>query len=141
MENNNIKKGVIGIVSVAVLGGIGYYLAQKNSATTTPIITATNHYKDGTYSATGNYTSPAGGEEVSVGITLVNNIVTDATFTGKATNPGSIFNQGHFKEGFKEKVVGKSIDDISLTVVNGSSLTPKGFMDALAKIKAEAKNS
>ena len=139
MENNNIKKGVIGIVSVAVLGGIGYYLTQKDSVTTTPIITTTNHYKDGTYSATGNYGSPAGSESVDVSVTLVNNVVTDATFKGNGTNPATVFNQGHFKEGFKEKVVGKSIDDISLSVVNGSSLTPKGFMDALAKIKVEAK--
>ena len=47
--------------------------------------------------------------------------------------------QGNFKAGFSELVVGKPVDQVSLSVVNGSSLTPKGFMDALAKIKAEAK--
>jgi hypothetical protein len=46
--------------------------------------------------------------------------------------------QGKFKEGFEEAVVGKPLDEIALTVVNGSSLTPKGFMDALTKVKLEA---
>ncbi len=36
-------------------------------------------------------------------------------------------------------VVGKKIDEVQLTKVAGSSLTPKGFMDALEKVKTEAK--
>lgn len=96
-------------------------------------------YKDGTYSAVGVYRSPAGGEQVDVTLTLANGVVTDATFTGEATNPKSVAYQDNFAKGFKEEVVGKSIDSLSLTVVNGSSLTPMGFMDAVAKIKAEAK--
>lgn len=99
------------------------------------------NYKDGTYTADGNYTSPAGQEEVGVTLTLANGVVTDASFEGKATNPGSKMMQGKFSEGYKAMVVGKSIDEISLGVVNGSSLAPKGFMDAVAKIKAEAKAS
>ncbi|KXK09170.1 MAG: hypothetical protein UZ21_OP11001000228 [Microgenomates bacterium OLB22] len=46
--------------------------------------------------------------------------------------------QGLFAEGYKTQVVGKSIDELKLDVVNGSSLTPKGFEDALQKIKTEA---
>ncbi|HRN70635.1 MAG TPA: hypothetical protein PLS49_05630 [Candidatus Woesebacteria bacterium] len=97
-----------------------------------------SQYTDGTYEATGNYTSPAQQEEVDIVITLENGAVTDAQFTGKATNPTSMKMQGLFSEGFQEEVIGKRIDDINLTVVNGSSLTPKGFMDALQKIKEES---
>lgn len=96
-------------------------------------------YKDGTYSAVGVYRSPAGGEQVDVTLTLKDGVVTDATFQGEATNPKSVMLQGKFGEGFKEEVVGKNIDELSLSVVNGSSLTPLGFMDAVEKIKAEAK--
>ncbi|HRH93473.1 MAG TPA: hypothetical protein PKV72_02980 [Candidatus Peribacteria bacterium] len=96
-------------------------------------------YKDGTYSADGTYRSPAGGESVSVSLTLKDDVVTDATFTGDATNPKSKMMQANFASGFKEVVVGKKLDDVSVTVVNGSSLTGDGFMNALAKIKAEAK--
>jgi uncharacterized protein with FMN-binding domain len=95
-------------------------------------------YKDGTFAATGGYQSPAGPETVDVSLTLKNGTITDATFKGNATGPMSIKNQGKFAAGFKEQVVGKSIDSLSLGVVNGSSLTPKGFMDAVEKIKAEA---
>lgn len=96
-------------------------------------------YQDGTYDATGHYTSPAGAEEVDVSVTLKDDVIVSAVFTGKAQNPTSKIMQGRFGDGFEQEVVGKKIDDVSLTVVNGSSLTPKGFMEALATIKAEAK--
>lgn len=97
-----------------------------------------SEYANGTYEATGNYTSPAQEEEVDIVITLADGVVVDAQFEGKATNETSMKMQGLFSEGFTEEVVGKNIDDINLTVVNGSSLTPQGFMDALEKVKAEA---
>ncbi len=96
-------------------------------------------YKNGTYSADGVYRSPAGGESVHVSLTLKDGAVTDATFTGDATHAKSIAMQAAFLEGFKEQVVGKSIDEVAVGVVNGSSLTGGGFMNAVTKIKAEAK--
>lgn len=96
-------------------------------------------YKDGTYSAVGAYASPAGGEQVDVSLTLKNDIITDATFTGEAKFGKSQMMQNNFAAGYKTLVVGKSIDSLSLGVVNGSSLTPHGFMDAVEKIKVEAK--
>lgn len=95
-------------------------------------------YADGTYAAMGTYTSPAGEEEVEVTLTIEEGVVTAAEFKGFAENPGSVNKQAAFAEGFEEEVVGKSIDEIDLTVVNGSSLTPIGFEDALEKIKEEA---
>lgn len=97
-------------------------------------------YKDGTYTADGSYKSPAGEETITVSVTLTNDVVTDATFEGTAKNPGSVANQKKFADGFKQLVVGKPIDSISLTVVNGASLVPMGFMDALGKIKTQAMN-
>lgn len=97
-----------------------------------------SEYENGTYEATGNYTSPAQEEEVAIVITLEDGVVVDAEFEGKATHETSQKLQGMFAEGYTEEVVGKNIDDINLTVVNGSSLTPKGFMDALEKVKEEA---
>jgi hypothetical protein len=35
--------------------------------------------------------------------------------------------------------VGKNINDLKLTKIAGSSLTPMGFNDAVAKIKMKAK--
>ena len=101
----------------------------------------TNAYADGTFTAKGEYTSPGGPEEVNVSLTLKDGIVSAAAFEGLATRPKSVKLQGQFAEGYAELVVGKSIDTIALTIVNGSSLTPIGFMDAIAKIKAEASAS
>lgn len=101
----------------------------------------TSMYKDGTYSAGGVYRSPAGGESVQISLTLKDDVVTDATFSGDATHQKSIAMQEAFGSGFKEQVVGKSLDEVSVGVVNGSSLTGTGFMDAVAKIKLEAKAS
>lgn len=96
-------------------------------------------YKDGAYSAGGAYTSPAGPESVEVTLMLKDGAVTNVTFKGNAENPKSKMFQEKFGEGISAQVVGKSVDSLDLAVVNGSSLTPKGFMDALEKIKQEAK--
>jgi hypothetical protein len=85
------------------------------------------------------YDSPAGEESVHVSVTLKNDAVTSATFTGNATNVRSKNYQEAFSKGFTEQVVGESIDQVKVGVVNGASLTGGGFMDALAKIKTSAK--
>jgi uncharacterized protein with FMN-binding domain len=97
-----------------------------------------SEFKDGTYTATGNYVSPGGPRNVDVSITLKDGVITAADFTGHATDPNSKRFQGEFKDNFKPLVVGKSLDEVSLTKVAGSSLSPKGFMDALDEIKSES---
>jgi hypothetical protein len=96
-------------------------------------------YADGTYTKKGTYSSPAGPESIVISITLEDDIITNATFTGEATNRASINNQNKFAAGYQALVVGKPIDQVSMTVVNGSSLTPDGFMEALNAVKADAK--
>jgi uncharacterized protein with FMN-binding domain len=95
-------------------------------------------YKDGTYTSEGTYKSPAGPETLSVTLTLANGVVTKAVVTGDAKNEVSVKLQKAFIDGYTDLVVGKPIDAINLTVVNGASLTSIGFMDALTKIKAQA---
>ncbi len=98
------------------------------------------NYQDGTYQATGKYISPGGEREIAVSVTLKDGVVTDSTFEGFATDPASKRFQGEFAEGFKPLVVGKNIDELNLQKVSGSSLTPKGFMDALESIKTQAQS-
>lgn len=102
---------------------------------------ATEHqYTNGTYTQTGQYTSPAGAESVVITLAIENDVVTRATFKGEAVHPTSKIVQAKFAAGFETEVIGKPIDTLSLGVVNGSSLTPKGFNDAVTKIKAEARS-
>jgi uncharacterized protein with FMN-binding domain len=114
-------------------------LPATNDTSSTPAVTDNRKYKDGTYTAPGAYTSPEGRENISITLVIKDDIVTDATFSGSSREKTSEQYMAAFSQGFKTEVVGKSLDEISLTVVNGSSLTPKGFMDALAKIKTQAK--
>jgi uncharacterized protein with FMN-binding domain len=97
-------------------------------------------YRNGTYNATGVYTSPAQQEEVKLTLTIEGGVVVASEFEADSPNKISQRLQGMFAEGYQAEVIGKSLDEIDLDVVNGSSLTPKGFMDALDKIKAEARS-
>ncbi len=112
--------------------------ATTVNATPTSVSTAT--YKNGTYSADGAYVSPGGAESIGVNVTLTNGVITDVQVTPKATLPMSQRFQGLFADNYKQYVVGKNINEVNLTKVAGSSLTPKGFVDALAKIKAQAQS-
>ena len=97
-------------------------------------------YKDRTYTEIGNYVSPGGPREVNVSITLQSGVITDAEFEGLATDPTSMRFQKEFAENYESMVVGKNIDEVELTKIAGSSLTPIGFTDALEKIKAQARS-
>lgn len=97
-------------------------------------------YKDGTYSADGSYVSPGGAELIGVNVTVAKGIITDVQVTPKATLPISQKFQKLFADNYKQYVVGKNINEVNVTKIAGSSLTPKGFVDALAKIKAQAQS-
>ena len=95
-------------------------------------------YQDGTYTATGSYTSPGGTEEITVTLTIENDVITAATAEGGATKPPSSQYQGEFVDNFAALIIGKDIDDVSLDKVAGSSLTSGGFNAAVETIKSDA---
>lgn len=112
----------------------------NNNTVQTPVADTTRKtYKDGTYTAIGSYNSPGGPDKISITLTLKNNIVTSVSAIPMAGDPKSEKYQQTFISGYQTFVVGKNIDTIKLTNVSGSSLTPIGFNDALAKIKEQAK--
>ncbi len=152
--NNSNNKLFITIAGLAIVG-IASFALYKNSATPETVTQINNgamgsdsikkenvtmKYKNGTYKETGSYTSPAGPEQIDVSLTLKDDVVSDATVEPKATAPASVKFQGQFVSGFKEFVVGKKLDEINLDKVSGSSLTPKGFNEALSKIKTDAQS-
>ena len=98
----------------------------------------TGDYADGTYTESADYQSPNGSETVEVTLTLENNIITAVEVVGDGDNPDSRRYQGEFADGIGDVVVGKNIDEISVSKVAGSSLTSGGFNDAVEAIKADA---
>ena len=156
-SNTSVIVGII--VAVIALLGFGLYkYANKETATTevgtgtttdvsvtvgndypTPVeTTISSKYKDGIYSAVGNYTSPGGSEQIAITLTLKDDVIVDASAVSKAFRPNSKIFQGQFVDNFKPLVIGKKIDDVHLTKVSGSSLTGIGFNDAVAQIKVQA---
>ncbi|MES2213430.1 MAG: calcium-binding protein [Patescibacteria group bacterium] len=114
---------------------------NPNATTTdsgdTTVVTS-GQFKDGSYSATGAYISPAGPETIKINVTLQGGVITAATVTPQAVVRESQEFQTKFTSGFKQYVIGKKITDVQLTKVSGSSLTPRGWNDAISKIEIQA---
>lgn len=157
--NKGMNKGLILVVFVAIvaLAIFGYEATKKKDTSAAETATvpsgaptaakqeqategaAASTYKDGTYTVTGDYTVPGGPEKIEVKLTLVGDVITGAEVVSKAERPISKEKQAAFIGGYKDLVVGKNIDEVQLDKVSGSSLTPKGFNDAVKKIKEEAR--
>jgi len=156
---NQPNKAVIAVVVIALLAIIAaavILLGKKETPVSTtsesapavsssqdPPQTAQNDsnsgYKDGTYKASGGYRSPGGAETVDLTVTLAGGVVTSTDFSAHASTRDAEDYQSRFKGGYKALVVGKKIDDVSLSRVAGSSLTSGGFNQALEQIKQDAK--
>ena len=131
--------GVAGIVTLA--GCAGEAAAPGGSAApaaTADSGTAAGGYTDGTYSAEGQYATPESVETVDVTITLADDVITAVEVTGDPQARESQEYQSRFIGGIQDEVVGKNIDEISVSRVAGSSLTSGGFNQAVESIKTEA---
>lgn len=95
-------------------------------------------YADGTYTAEGSYATPEAVETITVTLTIADDVVTDVTVSGDPQARESEQYQAQFIGGISNEVVGKSLDEVSVSRVSGSSLTSGGFMEAVELIKAEA---
>lgn len=96
-------------------------------------------YTDGTYTAEGSYSPQAGLiETIAVTITLDGDVITAVAVEGDPQKPESVKYQGQFIGGIADVVVGRSIDEINVSRVAGSSLTSGGFNQAIDAIKADA---
>jgi uncharacterized protein with FMN-binding domain len=93
-------------------------------------------YKDGEYTATGLYAN--GKKDIVVKVRLEKDKITTAEVTPTSTIRMSLGLQKKFAVAIPGVAVGRSIDDVVLDKLAGSSLTTKGWNDAIEKIKAEA---
>lgn len=129
--------GVTGALLLAGCSGAAQADAKK--ADPAPTSTdATAPYADGTYTAEGAYKTPETVETISVTITLKDDVVTDVEVAGDPLTPETTRYQGQFIAGIADVVVGRSLDDLQVDRVAGSSLTSGGFDQAIVRIKEEA---
>ena len=146
-----VRKSVfVGIAGMSLIGTVAGCApsAQAPAAQSAPSSSApaagtsssaASGYKDGTYSADGNYVSPNGTETVGVELTLASGTVTDVQITQHPSNPNTRKFQGEFAGGIAGQVVGRNIDELNVSKVAGSSLTSGGFNQAVEQIKSEAR--
>ena len=140
---------VLGIVTLA--GCAGAAEAEPATTAATPKATQSDSasaaasagasgsaYTDGTYTADGSYQTPESVEKISVTVTLQDDVITAVSVSGNPQKRESEEYQSKFIGGISSEVVGKSIDEISVSRVAGSSLTSGGFNQAIETIKAEA---
>jgi hypothetical protein len=124
--------------------------STNSSQTATPVPTETTGaddavavapgtFKNGSYTATGSYRTPEDTETITVQLSVTDDIVTDVSVAYEPKSRESTEYQTEFANNYKSEVVGKKLSDIELNRIAGSSLTPKGFNDALEKIRTDAK--
>lgn len=96
----------------------------------------TTSYADGEYFATGWYGGLPSHHDVT--LTISDDVVTGVEITTPAEDEVSLGYQQRFAAALPAEVVGRSIDDIAVDRLAGSSGCSEGFMDALAQIKEQA---
>ena len=98
-------------------------------------------YKNGTYTQSVTYNTPAGPESIDLTITVEGDIVTGASIVDHSTDRESQEYVERFVKGLDALSNGVALAELdSVSVVNGSSLTTGGFNEALAAIKVSAAN-
>ncbi|MEV7874710.1 hypothetical protein [Microbacterium sp. NPDC089188] len=145
--------GVAGIVTLAGCAGGATDAAAPAETTAAPAASSapsasassatgsatSGTYADGTYEATGQYATPESVETIDVTLTIAGDTVTAVEVTGDPQAAESKRYQSEFIGGIQDEVVGKKLDEISVSKVAGSSLTSGGFNTAVETIKTEAK--
>lgn len=135
---NGIGVLLAGLAAVVPLAGCSSGAAEPGPEPTSAGGKATPDYADGSYTADGGYQSPGGAESVTVTLTLADNTITELEVTGSGGSPNAKKFQGEFIENIDDIAVGRSIADLDVSKVAGSSLTSGGFNEALDKIRADA---
>lgn len=159
-QPNKVLLGIIVVVVLAAITATVVMLSQQqdtgapantaessrntqessNRSTSEASEASDGSYKDGSYEAAGSYRTPGGNEEITVKVTLKNSVIATVDLERDPTTREAEEYQGKFVSGYKELVVGKKIDEVELTRVAGSSLTPNGFNQALETIKNDARS-
>ncbi|MBC6496193.1 FMN-binding protein [Microbacterium sp. 4-7] len=139
---------LVGVAGLLVLAGCSGTADAEDQSTDSGTDTSTEStdsgastsgdYTDGTYTADGSYQTPETVEKISVTLTVADGLVTEVEVTGDPQARESEQYQGQFIDGISDEVVGKSLDEIEVSRVAGSSLTSGGFNEAVESIKEQA---
>ncbi|MCT9084015.1 FMN-binding protein [Streptomyces fulvoviolaceus] len=131
-----VRASLAGISAAAALAACSTDAPDTARDTESPASRTNSAYADGEYTARGWYGGLPSSIEVTV--TLDDGVITDAEVAPQATDPTSRDFQERFAAAVPDLVEGRPIDEVRLDRVAGSSGTPNGFNEAIARIKDEA---
>ena len=168
MDNRNKLIMVVGTIALVASSGIGGYLlfttkdspsnsptatstqientaANTSPATTTvtPSSTATpttsTGFKDGTYTASTNYSVPHGSNTIKATVTINSDKITSVTASGNFTDSESSFYVDSFNSSVNLDASTQLLSAYSPSRIGGASLTTAAFTDVLDTIRRDAK--
>ena len=148
MNTKRLSPAVITIIVIVLVGIVASAAITINSQPGSNSETSTQNdrtteftsYRDGTYEAQGTYVSPGGLQTINLSVTIENGTIVATSIAGVGSKDESLEYIQRFAGGYEAEVVGKAVNDVSLSRVAGSSLTSIGFNDALDQIKKDAKS-
>lgn len=139
--SNNMPLVIVLIVGLTGYGvyASGFSFSDFNEAETVVIEDEVSLYKDGVYEATTTYSIPYGYREpMKVLVELKDNKVASTSVLFDVVDYTSEGHQESFVNLFRTRVLGRRIDEISLSRIGGASLTSRAYNKALEQIKIEA---
>jgi uncharacterized protein with FMN-binding domain len=170
MEQPSQTPKIIGAVAITAIMLIGIYVlilhnrtvpttpvstmttttsqpAASNTSNATPAGTSsssdtatTSSFKDGTYTATADYSVPHDINTIKVTLTVQNGAIASVDTKHSYGDRESVRYINSFVSGISGAVVGKKLDAAQVGRLNGASDTAQGFNDALTTIISQAKN-
>ena len=155
MNQDNSRNTVIaGIIAIAIIVGVvgGTIFVKRESTekegtggdstiTQSTVNTSTTaQYKDGTYSAPGDYQTPENASSITVTVTISKGTITNSTVTGNPSSHESKAYIADFIAEYKSFVEGKQLGNLQVSRIAGASLTSRGFNEALNAIRSQAQS-
>ncbi|GAA1917921.1 hypothetical protein GCM10009775_08120 [Microbacterium aoyamense] len=137
MRHDDVKVAVLGVGAIAVVVTMTG-CAGSPSGDETSIPPSSTTYEDGVYEARGWYGGLPSHHDVT--LTIEDDVVTDVAITTPAEDETSLGYQQRFAQALPDAVIGRPIDGLEIDRLAGSSGCSEGFMDALEKIKTQARN-
>lgn len=112
------------------------------TATPTPVPTpvTTYNYMNGIYTVLQKYTVEGKQDSITVQLTIQNDYASDLTDTYTYSSTKSKSYQDSFESKIRSLIVGKAINNISVSRVGGASVTTDAFNQAFSQIKNNARN-
>lgn len=111
--------------------------APTSTPAPTPVTTA---YMNGIYTVLQKYTVEGKQDSITVQLTIQNDYASNLVDTYTYSSTKSKKYQDSFESNIRSLVVGKAINNISLSRVGGASITTNAFNQAFSQIKNNARN-